>query len=222
MLQNKEMDAQERKLYARAFALAVFTVLYNIAEGVISTSLGFEEESLTLFGFGADSFIEVISGIGIAHMVLRIKASKASRRDEFERKALRITGVAFYLLVLVLVAIGVYNAIQGHKPDNTMWGILISSISIGVMWFTIRWKTNTGKALHSEAILADAECARVCIYMSVILLVSSAVYTITGFAYTDSIGALGLAYFSFKEGRECFEKARSNALCSCDHSLNKG
>lgn len=42
--------------------------------------------------------------------------------------------------------------------------------------------------------------------MSVILLVSSAVYDITSFAYTDNIGTLGLSYFAFKEGKECFEK----------------
>jgi len=35
--------------------------------------LGYADETLSLFGFGADSFIEVMSGIGIAIMILRIK-----------------------------------------------------------------------------------------------------------------------------------------------------
>jgi len=56
----------------------------------------------------------------------------------------------------------------------------------------------------------------VCIYMSVILLISSAVYELTHIAYIDSVGTLGLAYFSFTEGRECFEKANSNKHCSCN------
>jgi divalent metal cation (Fe/Co/Zn/Cd) transporter len=84
------------------------------------------------------------------------------------------------------------------------------------MWALIYGKTKTGKALNSEAIIADAECAKVCIYMSVILLISSVVYELTKLAYIDSIGALGLAYFSYKEGRECFEKANSNKHCSCE------
>lgn len=83
------------KLYNIAFWLALFTIAYNTVEGLISTYFGYEDESLSLFGFGADSFIEVISGVGIAHMVLRIQNHRNSNRDAFERTALKITGYAF-------------------------------------------------------------------------------------------------------------------------------
>ena len=89
----------KKQLYKTAFALAAFTIVYNIVEGVFSTFLGFEDESLTLFGFGSDSFIEVISGLGIAHMIIRIKRNPNSKRDDFERTALRITGFAFYFIL---------------------------------------------------------------------------------------------------------------------------
>ncbi len=201
--------------YNLAFALAVFTIVYNIAEGIIATVLGYQDESLALFGFGADSFIEVISGLGIAHMITRIRKNPHSDRDMFERNALRITGFSFYALVITLVVTSGINIYTGHKPVTTFWGVVISSISIGVMWLMIIGKTKAGKALKSEAILADTECTRVCIYMSVILLLSSAVYELTGFAYTDSIGTLGLAFLSFREGRECFEKAAGKHDCGC-------
>jgi divalent metal cation (Fe/Co/Zn/Cd) transporter len=200
-----------------AMYLAVFTIVYNVVEGIIATVFGYEDESLTLFGFGSDSFIEVISGIGIAHMIYRIRKDTGHNRDNFERRALRITGFAFYLLVLTLLGTGIYNLYSGNKPLTTTWGIIISSVSIVVMWGTIVWKTRIGKALNSEAILADAECARVCIYMSFILLLSSGIYALTGFQYTDVLGTFGLAYFSFREGRECFEKAASDTYCSCGH-----
>jgi divalent metal cation (Fe/Co/Zn/Cd) transporter len=70
-----------------------------------------------------------------------------------------------------------------------------------------------GKQLESEAILADAECTLVCIYMSIVLLAASVIYELTGIAYVDVVGTLGLAYFSFKEGRECFEKAAGKECC---------
>jgi divalent metal cation (Fe/Co/Zn/Cd) transporter len=73
-----------------------------------------------------------------------------------------------------------------------------------------------GRKLDSEPILADANCTLVCIYMSVILLASSGIFELTGFAYADSIGSLGLAYFALREGRECFEKANSEKYCGCD------
>jgi len=204
------------RLYKIAFALAIFTIVYNIAEGIISTYLGFDDESLALFGFGADSFIEVISGLGIAHMIIRIQTQPNSNRDSFEKTALKITGYAFYGLVIALVVTSFYNIWSGHRPVSTFWGIVISSVSILVMWFLVLSKRRVGKKLNSDAILADANCTMVCVYMSIILLISSGIYELTGFPYIDSIGTLGLAYFAFTEGKECFEKVRSEKYCSCD------
>lgn len=210
------LNTATKKRYKVAFGLAVFTIIYNIAEGFVSTYLGFEDESLALFGFGSDSFIEVISGLGIAHMILRIQKSPNSKRDAFERTALRITGVAFYILVFGLVLTSIYNLWTQHKPITTFWGIVISIISILTMWLLVNWKRKVGRQLNSAPILADANCTLVCVYMSVILLVSSGIYELFGIAYIDSIGTLALSYFAFKEGKECFEKANSDKNCSCD------
>ena len=209
-------QANQQQLYNIAFGLAVFTIVYNIGEGLFSTFLGFEGESLALFGFGVDSFIEVISGLGIAHMILRIRKHSGSNRDEFERTALRITGFSFYVLVIGLVTTSIYNIWTGHKPETTLWGVLISIISILVMFGLIIGKIKVGRQLSSSAILADAQCTRVCIYMSIILLLSSGIYELSDVQYIDSIGTLGLSYFAFKEGKECFEKSKSNKIC-CDH-----
>ena len=203
-------------LFRVAFGLAIFTIVYNVIEGVISTYLGFEDESLALFGFGIDSFIEVISGLGIVHMIVRIQQNPDSSRDEFERRALRITGTAFYILVAGLVVTSVYNIWIGHMPITTFWGVVISILSILVMYILVWWKRKVGRELNSQPILADASCTMVCVYMSVILLVSSGIYELFGIPYIDSIGTLGLAYFAFREGKECFEKANSNEICCCD------
>lgn len=197
-----------KQLYSYAFRLAVFTIIYNIIEGIIASYFGFEDESATLFGFGIDSFIEALSGLGIAHMILRIRQNPGASRTPFERTALRITAVAFYILVVGLVASSIYNFYTGHKPVTTFWGVIISVISIAVMLVLLYGKVKVGKQLNSAAILADAECTRVCIYMSLVLLAASGIYELTGVSYIDSIGTLGLAYFSFKEGREFFETSR--------------
>lgn len=198
------------RLYRFAFRLAVFTIIYNIVEGIIAAYFGYEDESITLFGFGIDSFIEAISGLGIAHMILRIRKHPDSSTDKFESTALRITGFAFYALAAGLALTSIYNFYTGHKPVTTFWGVVISIISLAVMWALLYAKIKTGKKLNSYAILADAECTRVCMYMSAVLLAASAIYELTGIAYIDSIGTLGLAWFSVKEGRECFETAEQN------------
>jgi divalent metal cation (Fe/Co/Zn/Cd) transporter len=198
-----------------ALWLAFFTVFYNIAEGVISIFFGVNDEALTLFGFGVDSFIEVMSGIGILAMVIRIRQNPDTSRSQFEITALRVTGTAFYLLALGLGATAIYNLFTAHKPTTTLPGLVISVISIAVMWLLVAGKRKVGRTLNSIPILSDANCTLVCIYMSIILLASSLIYELTGFGFVDSIGAIGLIYFSIKEGREAFEKA-SGIECDCE------
>ncbi len=195
------------KYWKYALWLALFTIFYNLAEGLISIYFGAQDETLTLFGFGIDSFIEVMSGLGILAMVLRIRHNMDAPRSQFERTALRITGASFYLLAIGLGATSIYNVFTAHKPITTLSGLIISLISIAVMWALVMGKRRVGHALNSSPILADANCTMVCIYMSVVLLVSSLIYQFSGFGFVDSLGALGLMYYSIKEGKEAFEKA---------------
>jgi len=205
----------EQKLYRRAFQLSLFTIFYNIVEGVVSMIMGYQDETLTLFGFGVDSFIEVMSGIGIALMILRIRQNPDSLKNRFEINALKITGTGFYLLSAGLLIGIITNIIFKHKPETTLWGIIISLVSIIVMVWLMKEKTRIGKNLKSEPIISDAKCTKICIYMSLFLLASSLIYEVTGFAYADSIGAIGLMYFSISEGKEAFDKAKGK-ICGCD------
>jgi len=205
------------KLLRTAFVLSLITIFYNIVEGLVSVYYGAEDETLALFGFGVDSFVEVISGIGIAHMILRMRFSKVVTRDKFEKFALRITGTVFYLLTLGLIAGSVLNIIYDVKPETTLVGIIVSIISIGTMYWLMTSKLKVGKELKSDAIIADANCTKTCFYLSFILLASSGLYEIFNIAYFDVLGSLGIAYFAFTEGREAFEKVKSgNLACNCD------
>lgn len=204
-------------LIKKAFLLSLVTIFYNIAEGVISVHFGAGDETLALLGFGVDSFVEVISGIGIAHMILRMKYSKIQTRDKFEITALKITGTAFYLLTVGLIIGSVLNIIYDVKPTTTVPGIIIAIISILTMYWLMTTKLKVGNALNSDAIIADANCTKTCFYLSFILLLSSGFYELLSIQYFDILGSLGIAYFAFKEGRESFEKIRSgNLMCSCD------
>jgi divalent metal cation (Fe/Co/Zn/Cd) transporter len=203
------MHVDMKSTYDKIFWLAVFTIGYNFVEGLISVWFGIGDETLALFGFGADSFVEVISGVGILQMVIRISKKPGSDVGPFEKKSLRITGFAFLILAVSLVAGAGINIFKGHKPETTFPGIIISFVSILIMYWLYSSKMSCGRKLNAEPVFADAKCTLVCIYMSVILLASSLIYEFTGFGWVDTIGALGLAWFSFSEGREALEKAAS-------------
>ncbi|MCX2738693.1 cation transporter [Pontibacter anaerobius] len=203
------------KLLKIAFVLSVITIVYNLAEGLVSVYFGIEDDTLSLLGFGLDSFVEVISGIGIAHMVWRMQRNPLQQRDRFEKQALKVTGTSFYLLTASLVIGSVLKAIQGSQPETTVVGIIVSLVSILTMFFLMRYKLDVGNKLNSAPIIADAHCTRACLQLSVILLVASGLYELFRIGYVDLLGSLGIAYFAYKEGKEAWEKARSSDLNSC-------
>lgn len=211
-----EGQSKTGKLYAYASSLALVTIAYNMVEGLVSVFFGFEDGSLALFGFGLDSFVEVISGIGIWHMVRRIRNKGQENPDRFEQTALKITGSGFFILTLGLTVSAGLNLYQGHKPGTTFWGIVISMVSIAGMWFLIRLKMKVGKGLNSEAILADAACSRACLQLSFVLLLSSVGYELTHIGGMDALGSLAIAGLCYREGKEALEKAKGKSFtCTC-------
>jgi divalent metal cation (Fe/Co/Zn/Cd) transporter len=212
------MDAVSlnNKRFQTALVLSYLSIGFAFIEAAFSTYFGVYDESLSLFGFGIGSLIEVVSAIGVAQMIMRIRQNPNSDRSQFEKTALRITGTGFYILVIGLSVTCVYNIYTHHKPETTISGVIISLVSISLMLVLVFGKLRIGKSLNSDAIIADAECTKVCIYTSIILLVSSVIFTLTHLPYVDELGTAGIVYFAFKEGKECFDKAKNNSHC-CSH-----
>lgn len=222
-MQLQQFPQKDKKLYAFASALAIITIAYNIVEGVVSVFFGLEDGSMALFGFGVDSFVEVISGIGIWHMIRRIRSSGSENLDQFEQTALKITGAGFYVLTVGLAITAAVDLYRGHKPDTTFWGIVVSVISIVTMWLLIHYKVKVGKQLNSEAILSDAACTRACLQLSIVLLITSAAYELSHIGGIDSMGTFVIAGLCFREGKEAFEKAKAKSFaCACGGSCRTG
>jgi divalent metal cation (Fe/Co/Zn/Cd) transporter len=210
-----ETFKEKKQFYKWASTLALITIFYNVIEGCVSVFLGHQDDTIALFGFGLDSFVEVASGVGIWHMVRRMQHNDIANHDIFEKRALQITGGAFYVLAVGLAVTSAMNIYKGNRPETTFWGIVVSMLSICFMWVLIHYKVELGRQYNSRALLADANCSMACIYISIILLVSSFGYEITGIGWIDSIGGIGIAVYSFREGREAFEKSKGKLTCSC-------
>ena len=210
------MTKTKEQLLRAAFILSLITIIYNLLEGGISVFIGAGDNSLTLLGFGVDSFVEVISGLGIAHMLIRMKNTLEITKDNFEKTALKITGFSFYLLTAGLIIGAVLNVIEQVKPETTIPGVIISLISIITMYFLMNAKLTVGEGLKSDAIIADAKCTKTCLQLSVILLAASLLYQVFHILYIDTLGTVAIAWLSFQEGRESFEKANRSDFKCCD------
>jgi divalent metal cation (Fe/Co/Zn/Cd) transporter len=209
------MLGKKDQLLKTAFILSLITIIYNLFEGGISVFFGAGDNSLTLLGFGIDSFVEVISGVGIAHMLIRMRSNFETDRDNFEKQALKITGFSFYLLAAGLFLGAIVNVIEKVNPSTTFPGMVISVISILTMYFLMNAKMKVGGELKSDAIIADAKCTKTCLQLSIILLAASLLYHLFHILYIDTIGSLGIAYLSFREGQESLEKAKSGRIECC-------
>jgi divalent metal cation (Fe/Co/Zn/Cd) transporter len=204
------------KLLKKALLLSYITIGYNLVEGIVSTVFGAQDDTLALFGFGVDSFVEVISGIGIAHMIFRLRKEKdVTLHDSFEVTALKVTGTAFYLLTGGLVLGSIVVIIKGAMPETTIVGVIVGLLSIATMYFLYDQKMKVGRKLKSEPVIADAKCTKTCLYLSFILLASSGLYEMFQIPYIDALGSLGIAWYAFKEGKEAFEKARLKKIDCC-------
>ena len=91
-----EIDQVKQNLYKRALLLAQITVFYNLVEGLVSVFFGAEDKTLSLLGFGIDSFVEVVSGIGIWYMVRRIRNNTDAHPGAFEKQ--RFKSQAFHFI----------------------------------------------------------------------------------------------------------------------------
>ncbi len=201
--------------WKKAWWLSIITIAYNIIEGLVSIYFGIKDESLSLFGFGVDSFIETISASGILIMIIRVNLNNQQLLPNFETLALKITAICFFALSLILIYSAVMNIIHHEEPTTTLPGIIITLLSIVFTYFIIRTKIKVGEHLQSNAIISDAKCGMVCIYLSIIVLIASFLFEVFRIAYIDAIGALGVAYYSVKEGIEAFKKAKNPDHC-CD------
>ena len=80
--------------------LEYFTIAWNAVERLLAVALGAIAGSISLVGFGLDSFIEVVSG---AALLWRMSVdAEVERRELNERRALRIVGICFLLLALYI------------------------------------------------------------------------------------------------------------------------
>jgi divalent metal cation (Fe/Co/Zn/Cd) transporter len=212
-----KMDESLKKSFNTALYLSITTILINVLEGAASVYYGYEDGTITLFGFGIDSLIEVVSALGVYVMIKRIINNPMEEKSRFEITALKITGFGFYILTAGL-AVGIFvNIYYGIQPRTTIPGVIISIISIALMIVLIKGKLLIGKKLECSPIISDANCTKVCVYMSLVVLIASSLYEISGIKYIDSLGAIGIIYFSFKEGREAFEKAKGLKTCDFDN-----
>lgn len=199
----------------RGQKLEYFTIFWNLLEGLAAVVTGAMAGSISLVGFGIDSFIEVTSG---SVLLWRMAVdSDLHRRGQSEKRALKIVGVCFMALAAYMVCESSRDLWLERAPEHSGPGIVLACLSLIVMPMLSRAKRQVGIALGSAAMHADAKQTEFCTYLSVILLGGLLLNLFFGLWWADSVAALLMTPIIAKEG---LESLRGNACGDCRPSPN--
>jgi divalent metal cation (Fe/Co/Zn/Cd) transporter len=180
--------------------LEYFTIAWNGLEGLVAVVAGAIAGSISLVGFGIDSFIEVTSG---SVLLWRMSVdAEVQRRELNERRALRIVGVCFLLLAAYIAHESVLDLWSRRAPEHSIPGILLACVSLVVMPLLSKAKRKVGRALGSAAMHADAKQTEFCTYLSAILLLGLLANAFLGLWWADPVAALIMVPIIAKEGIE--------------------
>jgi divalent metal cation (Fe/Co/Zn/Cd) transporter len=189
---------RRRRLGRRAQALAAASVLYNAAEAAVAITSGLVAGSVALVGFGLDSVVEVGSG---AIILWQFRHPLPETR---ERRALTLMAVAFYALAAYVTAESVRTLFTSHEADSSPVGIGLAAASLLVMPLLSWAQRRTGRALGSNAVVADSTQTLLCTYLSAVLLAGLLLNATLGWSWADPVAGLVIAAVAVREGRNAW------------------
>ena len=201
--------ARRQVLHRRGVRLEVFTVAWNAVEGVVAIGAGIATGSVSLIGFGADSFIEVISAIALLWRLRKAgPEASAEERGSAEKRALYLVAATFFLLAAYITYEAVGALLSGEGPEDSAVGLVLSVVSLLVMPALAYGKQRTGREMGSEALKADAAETWVCSYLSFALLMGVGLNAAFGWWWADPAGALAMLPVILWQGFETLGEAR--------------
>jgi len=207
-----ELAIDRQQIAQRGKRLEYFTIAWNTLEGLVAVLAGAVAGSISLVGFGIDSFIEVTSGVTLLWR-MSVDAD-VHRRERNERLALRIVGVCFVALAAYIGYEAIADLIGTKEPAASLAGIILAIVSLIVMPLLSRAKRRVGAALGSAAMHADAKQTEFCTYLSAILLAGLVVNRIFGLWWADPVAALIMVPIIAKEGYDGLQ-GKPCESCSC-------
>jgi divalent metal cation (Fe/Co/Zn/Cd) transporter len=197
--------AERARLGRRAQLLAGASVTYNVLEAIVAISAGLVAGSVALVGFGLDSVVEVSSGLIILWQF------RHPLPETRERKALRLMALSFFGLAAYVTFESVRALVDGGEPDASAVGIGLAIASLIIMPVLSWAQRRTGRALGSDAVVADSTQTLLCTYLSAVLLVGLVLNAVLGWGWADPVAGLVIAAVAVREGVEAW---RGEACCA--------
>jgi len=166
--------------------------------------------SVSLVGFGLDSFIEVTSGTAL---LWRLHHDwNETRREAIERITLRIVGSCFIALAVYIAFDSGLTLVRHEKSERSIPGIVVAAVSVVVMPLLARAKRRVAEGIDSAAMRADSRQTDFCTYLSAILLGGLLLNALLGWWWADPVAGVAMVPIIAKEG---VDAVRGNGCEKC-------
>ena len=179
-------------------------LLANIVVVVVKFAVGFDTNSLAVYGDALQSSVDAVNNL-FALFVVRV-ASKAPDEDHpYGHAKFETLGA---LLIALLLALSIFELVRGAiarlvtgvplvNVSNLALALLVFTlgVNIWVVWF----ETRAGKRLHSDLLLADALHTRTDVFITLGVLTGLALAQ-AGLAWADPALALIVAVLVGRAG----------------------
>ena len=142
------------RLRRRGLWLEYVTLGWNVVGSVLVLVAAVAARSVALAGFGLDSVIEIVASLVVVWQLQEMHAV------ERERRALRIIGVAFFLLAAYIAAQSIYVLVAETRPHRSLLGIVWLALTAAAMFALAAGKRATGRALGNRVLETEARVTR--------------------------------------------------------------
>jgi divalent metal cation (Fe/Co/Zn/Cd) transporter len=191
---DAEHETSRASASLRARRLEIATIVWNVAEIGVTIALGVSAGSLALIAFGLDSVAEIAAS---AAVLWTLRGTLDRQR---ERVALRLVAAAFFFLAAVLAAGGIHNLVSGHRPEESIPGIVYLALAAGVMYALSRAKRRAELTAVNHPLVHEARVTLLDAGLASGVLLALVANTAFGWWWADGVATLLVAAVAVVEG----------------------
>lgn len=182
---------------ARALSLA--TLAWLGVESALGIGAGLAAHSVALIGWGMFSLVEAVASLIV---VWRFTGSRTCSADA-EVRAGRAVAISFWMLAPYLALHVLYDLWAGHAARPSVFGAVVTAVSLVVMPFLGVAKRRLGARLGSAATSGEGTQNLLCASQAAGVLAGIALNGL-GFRWADPVMATLLAAVAVHEGRKAW------------------
>lgn len=191
-------------LIRRGLRLEYATLGWNVVGCVLALAAAFAAHSVALAGFGLDSVIEIFASLVV---VWQLTGASHVR----ERPALRLIGVAFFLLALYVLGQFMVTLVTQTRPSTSPLGIAWLGATLIAMLLLAYGKRVTGRALGNPVLTTEAHVTLIDALLAAAVLLGLVLNAVFGWWLADPLAGLVIVYYGIKEGRAAWHESNTIA-----------